>query len=225
MRIRPAAERLHSQLNWLNSWHSFSFGQHYDPAWMGSGALRVINDDVIAPGTGFGTHGHNDMEIITVVLSGTLSHQDSAGNEGTITPGRVQRMSAGSGIRHSEYNHSPDEPVHLLQIWIEPHSQGLAPGYQEADVPVQAGKVVLAGKGGLLSINQDAELAQFQLAAGESVTFSAAAKRVRYLHIIEGTLDSAAGAFGPGDGVELSAGEQLQLTSRGSRFLAFDVPA
>ncbi|WKE65438.1 pirin family protein [Gallaecimonas kandeliae] len=226
MRIRPAGSRLPTKAGWLDSKHSFSFGHHYDPQWTGSGALLVINDDTVAPGAGFGTHGHSDMEIISVVLSGKLTHKDSQGNIGHLLPGMVQRMSAGTGIRHSEYNGSDTEHVHFLQIWIRPHSQGLAPSYEEAQVPDQKGKVILAGSGGLMAINQDAELAQYRLDAGDEVAFKAESRRKRYLHVIEGGISAGELRLGPGDGLELSAGEERRFSADGEAwFLAFDVPA
>jgi redox-sensitive bicupin YhaK (pirin superfamily) len=133
--VRRADQRFHTQTNWLNSFHSFSFGPHYDPNNMGFGTLRVLNDDVIAPGQGFGTHPHRDMEIVTWVVKGAVAHQDSSGGQGVIRAGEVQTMSAGTGIRHSEYNASETEPVHLLQMWIEPAQPGLTPTYAEKAFP------------------------------------------------------------------------------------------
>jgi redox-sensitive bicupin YhaK (pirin superfamily) len=132
--IRPANSRFHTHISWLESWHSFSFSDHYDPNNTHHGLLLVSNDDVVAPGTGFGTHPHRDMEIVTWVLTGALGHRDSEGNEGVITPGIAQRMSAGTGIRHSEMNASEVEPVHLLQMWVPPDTRGLPPGYEQVDV-------------------------------------------------------------------------------------------
>lgn len=225
MRIRKAQDRLPTNIGWLDSKHTYSFGHHYDPNWTGSGALLVINDDTVAPAGGFGTHPHRDMEIISVVLEGKLTHKDSEGNIGHLVPGMVQRMSAGTGIRHSEYNGSDSEPVHFLQIWIAPHTQGLPPSYQEAEVPEQKGKVVLAGEGGLLAINQHAELAQYRLDDGDQVSFKAESRRKRYLHVIDGGIKGGDLDLGPGDGLELSAGEEKAFVAKdGTRFLAFDIP-
>src|SRR5690606_12912935 len=136
--LRPAHERGRTQLSWLDSAHTFSFNNYYDPRYMGFRQLRVINDDRVTPGAGFATHGHRDMEIITYVLEGALAHQDSTGTGSVIRPGEVQRMSAGTGIRHSEYNHSQTAPVHFLQIWIMPERQGLKPGYEQRSFPLEA---------------------------------------------------------------------------------------
>src|SRR4051794_18516319 len=129
--VRKAADRGRTQIHWLNSWHTFSFGDYYDPRWMAFGPLRVINEDFVAPGQGFGTHPHRDMEIITYIVDGALEHRDSLGSGSVIRPGDVQRMTAGTGIRHSEFNPSPNEPVHLLQIWILPNQNNLTPSYEE----------------------------------------------------------------------------------------------
>jgi redox-sensitive bicupin YhaK (pirin superfamily) len=161
MKIRHSKERGYTQLGWLNSHHTFSFGEYYDPKHMGVSNLRVINDDTVAPGGGFGTHGHRDMEIISYVLDGALEHRDSLGNGSVIRPGNVQRMSAGTGVRHSEFNHSQEEPVHFLQIWLQPNEMGVAPSYAERHFTAEArrGRLVLLvspdGKDGSLSAHQD----------------------------------------------------------------------
>src|SRR5688572_8695268 len=162
--LRPAAERGHANHGWLDSYHSFSFADYYDPQHMGFGPLRVINEDRVQPGQGFGTHGHRDMEIISYVLEGQLSHKDSIGTGSTIVPGDVQRMSAGRGVMHSEFNPSPTDGVHFLQIWIEPAVRGIAPSYEQANVADEAkrGKLALIagpdGSDAAVKIHQDAKL-------------------------------------------------------------------
>src|SRR5215471_17044859 len=170
--LRRSTERGHAQHGWLDSWHTFSFADYYDPKHMGFRALRVINEDRVAPGTGFGTHGHRDMEILTYVLEGALAHRDSMGNGSTIRPGDVQRMSAGTGVRHSEMNPSQVDPVHLLQIWIEPERTGIAPGYEEKNFPEaeRRGRLRLIasrdGREGSVSLHQDASVYAGLLEAG-----------------------------------------------------------
>jgi len=147
--VHPAAARFHTDVGWLDSWHSFSFGSHHDPANVGHGLLLVSNDDRVAPGAGFGTHPHRDMEIVTWVLEGGVAHEDSTGHAGVITPGLAQRMSAGTGILHSEMNASPDEPVHFVQMWVRPDTLGIEPGYEQADVGdrLDAGGLVAVASG------------------------------------------------------------------------------
>src|SRR5207248_4717836 len=162
--VVPAGERFHTDIGWLDSRHTFSFGDHYDPERAGFHALRVINDDRVAPGKGFGTHGHRDMEIITYVLEGELAHKDSMGNGSVIRPGDAQRMSAGTGVRHSEHNHSPTDLVHLLQIWIIPDTLGIAPGYEQKFFAAEEkrGRLRLIaspdGRDGSVTVRQDASL-------------------------------------------------------------------
>lgn len=174
--VRPAHRRFHTEFSWLDSWHSFSFGGHFDPRNTGHGLLIVSNDDRVAPGGGFGAHPHRDMEIVTWVLSGELEHGDSEGNEGVIHPGLAQRMSAGTGIMHSEANHSSTEPVHFVQMWVPPHATGLAPGYEQRDVNgrLDAGGLVpvASGRGhdGAVAINQrGAVMWVARMAAGDAV--------------------------------------------------------
>ena len=147
--VRPAGQRFHTDIGWLDSWHSFSFSNHYDPANVGHGQLLVLNDDRVAPASGFGTHAHRDMEIVTWVLEGTLEHRDSEGNHGVLYPGLAQRMSAGSGIRHSEMNPDPDLPVHFLQMWVIPDTAGVTPGYEQLDLSerLDAGGLVAVASG------------------------------------------------------------------------------
>ena len=169
--LRPAAERFHSQLDWLDSWHSFSFSSHYDPAWMGFGPLRVINDDTIAAGRGFGMHSHRDMEIITVMVQGELHHRDSMGHAEVLRAGEVQRMSAGTGVVHSEINGS-DQACRLLQIWVEPSSAGIAPAYEQKPFPLQRGWTPLLDpqrQEGALAIHRPVRLWRAKLQAAEAL--------------------------------------------------------
>jgi redox-sensitive bicupin YhaK (pirin superfamily) len=190
--LRPAAERGHANHGWLDSFHSFSFADYYDPAHMGFGALRVINEDRVKPGMGFGTHGHRDMEIVSYVLEGELAHKDSMGTGSVIVPGDVQRMSAGRGVMHSEFNASKDRDVHFLQIWIEPAARGIAPSYEQANVPAEAkrGKLALiagpAGSGAAVTLHQDAKLYATLLDGDAGVRHDLAAGRRAYVHVARG---------------------------------------
>ncbi len=179
--VRRAGERFHTAIDWLNSWHSFSFSSHYDPANVGHGLLLVSNDDRVAPGQGFGAHAHRDMEIVTWVLEGALAHQDSAGHSGIITPGIAQRMSAGTGIQHSEMNAKSDEPVHFVQMWVTPDTEGIDPGYEQVDIGdrLDSGELVAVASGqgheGAVHLHQrDAVLWAARLDEGESVTIPSA---------------------------------------------------
>ena len=192
--IRKSQDRGHADHGWLNSYHSFSFAGYHDPRHMGWGNLRVINEDRIAPGTGFGAHGHRDMEIISYVLSGELAHQDSMGNVKGIPPGDVQRMSAGSGVMHSEFNHAPDQVTHFLQIWIEPNVRGIAPGYEQVTVPAADKRGALrllaspTGGPGVVRIHADASLYAGLFDGGESATLALNASRKAYVHVVRGAL-------------------------------------
>lgn len=206
MEIVAAGSRFHTRLGWLESWHSFSFGRHQNPANTHHGLLLVNNDDIIAPGGGFGMHRHDNMEIVTWVLQGALEHQDSLGNHGTITPGQAQRMSAGTGIAHSEFNPSADQPAHLVQMWVVPDTRDIAPGYEQRDLagaPVVNGLVAVAsgrGHAGAVAIRQrDAVLWVARLAPGEKAVLPAAP----YLHVF--VARGAATLEGAG---ALAAGEQ-----------------
>lgn len=216
--VRPAAKRFHTKIDWLDSWHSFSFGDHRDPANVNHGLLIVSNDDMVAPASGFGTHPHRDMEIVTWVLEGTLEHRDSEGNHALIRPGLAQRMSAGTGIRHSEWNPSPDEPVRLIQMWVLPDRKGIAPGYQEADVSdaLGAGGLVKIASGAgdaAVHIHQaEATMYVARLAADESVTLPEA----RHVHVFVAvgavTLDGT-GPLAEGDAVRLTDEEPRTITA------------
>jgi redox-sensitive bicupin YhaK (pirin superfamily) len=230
MVLRPAAKRGHADHGWLDTWHTFSFSDYYDQRWMGFRALRVINDDRVQPGTGFPTHGHRDMEIITYVLSGALAHKDSTGGGGVIRPGDVQRMSAGTGVRHSEFNASTTEPVHLLQIWIEPAERGLAPSYEQRTYPVEErrGRLRLVaapdGAEGACTIHQDARVYATVLEAGEKVSHPLARDRHAWVHVARGTVSLDGTTLGAGDGLALSAEPGLTLEAREpAEVLLFDL--
>ncbi len=225
MTLRSANARGHAQHGWLDSYHSFSFADYYDPAWMGWGNLRVINEDRIAPGTGFGTHGHRDMEIVSYVLSGALAHQDSMGNGTSIPPGDVQRMSAGSGVRHSEFNHAPEAVTHFLQIWIEPSERGIAPGYEQksfADADKRGALRLVAspdGAQGSVTIHADARLYAGLFDGSESATLVLQPGRKAYVHLVRGALTINGQRLSTGDAlamadeaeVAVSHGEQAEV--------------
>ncbi len=214
--IRPAASRFHTELDWLDSWHSFSFGGHHDPRNTGHGLLIVNNDDVVRGGGGFGTHGHRDMEIVTWVLEGELAHRDSTGTDGVIYPGLAQRMSAGSGIRHSEMNAGAHADVHLVQMWVLPDTEGIAPGYEQRDLndALAAGGLVVVASGqgqeGAVSIHQrDAALSVGRLAASETV----AVPDAPHVHVFVAIGDASL------DGSALATGDAARLTDETSRAL------
>lgn len=223
---RPAKQRGHARLGWLDSRFSFSFAEYFDPAHMGFSVLKVINDDRIAPGGGFPTHPHRNMEIISVMLEGQLAHQDSTGESGVIEPGEVQHMTAGQGIRHSEFNPSDSQAARLLQIWITPHSQGLTPRYQQARVAQQGPLTLLAAEHDApLAIAQDVRLYRVQLAAGEQLSLSTG-ERWGYLHAYAGSAQGNLASFTDGDALGLSQRHTLQLTAgeQGFSALWFDLP-
>src|SRR5262245_32933382 len=208
--IRKAADRGHFDHGWLDTYHTFSFGDYYDPAHMGFRSLRVINEDRIEPGQGFGMHPHRDMEIITCVLSGQLEHRDSLGSGSVIGPGKLQRMSAGTGIMHSEFNPSRDEPVHLYQIWLLPDRKGYNPSYEEKDYPEASRRNAWqfvaspSGKGGALTIHQDCEILLATLAPKSDQEYDFAHERHGWLQVLRGTVRA--------NGDELSAGDALALS-------------
>ena len=229
--LRRSQERGYADHGWLKSFHSFSFADYYDPAHMGFGPLRVINEDRVAPGTGFGTHGHRDMEIISYVLAGELAHKDSMGNGSVIRPGDVQRMSAGSGVRHSEYNHAPDRETHFLQIWIEPNVTGIPPGYEEkrfGDADRQGRLLLIAspdGAGGSVRIHQDARLYASRLAAGQTVTAELADGRLGYLHLVRGSATVNGQRLADGDAAKISDETRLAIVAADdAELLLFDLP-
>ncbi|WP_428268485.1 pirin family protein [Haliangium sp.] len=217
IRRRPANERGHVDFGWLQSAHSFSFGSYYDPAHMGFRTLRVINDDLVAPGRGFDTHGHRDMEIVTVVLEGALEHKDSMGNGSVMRPGDVQRMSAGTGVLHSEYNHSDSARVRFLQIWIQPARPGLTPGYEQrhfnADERRDRLRLVASpdGQDGSLTVHQDVTLYAALLTPGEQVTHPLAAGRHAWLQVASGRIQLGPEELAHGDGAAVSDEDELVI--------------
>ncbi|HEV2207589.1 MAG TPA: pirin family protein [Verrucomicrobiae bacterium] len=227
--IRRANERGHAEHGWLDTYHTFSFADYHDPNWMGFRSLRVINDDLVMPAMGFGTHPHRDMEIITYVLSGALQHKDSMGNGRIIRPGEVQYMAAGTGIQHSEFNPSKDEAVHLLQIWILPERSGLKPRYGEkslADAPKGRFNLVVskAGRDGSLTINQDADLYIAKLEKGDKAAHELKPARHAWLHVAEGEVKLNGDTLKAGDAVALSNERQVQLVAASpSQVLLFDL--
>jgi redox-sensitive bicupin YhaK (pirin superfamily) len=228
--VRKSHERGHADHGWLDSYHSFSFASYRDPRWMGFGPLRVINDDRIAPGAGFPTHSHSDMEIVTWVLAGALEHKDSLGNGGVIRPGEAQRMRAGHGIAHSEYNASGSEPVHLLQIWIEPDAYGLEPGYEQVSfAPASlAGQLRLIasndGREGSVTIHQDAAIRAGRLAAGDRVALALAPGRRAWLHVASGRVKVRGYPLEAGDAVAVVGETAVEIEALdASEVLSFDL--
>lgn len=229
--IRKAGSRGHTLLDWLDSWHTFSFGDYYDPAAMGFSVLRVINDDIVAARGGFPTHPHNNMEIVTWVLSGALEHRDSMGNGSVIRPGDAQRMTAGTGVTHSEFNASKAEPVHLLQMWLLPDRRGLTPGYEQRNFAEaeRRGRMRLVaspdGADGSVTIHQDARLYDGVLNAGESIAHRLDSKRKGWLHVARGTIKANDVALKAGDGAAIENESALKLAaSEQSEVLLFDLP-
>ncbi len=232
VKIRRAKERGHANHGWLDTYHTFSFADYWDPRHMGWGPLRVINEDRVAGGTGFPTHAHRDMEIITYVLEGALEHRDSLGTGSVIRPGEVQRMSAGTGVRHSEYNASKTEPVHLLQIWIEPARAGIAPGYEQKTFPEseRRGQLRLIaaadGRDGAITIHQDAAVYATTLARGERVEHALAPGRLGWVQMARGSLLLNDERLDQGDGAALEHERGVTLEAlEPAEALLFDLPA
>ncbi|MBK8741015.1 MAG: pirin family protein [Betaproteobacteria bacterium] len=230
--LRKSQDRGYADHGWLKSYHSFSFAGYHDPNHMGWGNLRVINEDRIAPGTGFGTHGHRDMEIISYVLSGELAHQDSMGNVKGIPPGDVQRMSAGTGVMHSEFNHAKDQTTHFLQIWIEPNVTGIAPGYEQKTIPVgdKRGKLRLVaspdGAQGSVTIHADALVHTGLFDGNESAELALDPKRKGYVHLVRGTLEVNGQRLGAGDAALLEGERRVVLANgQDAEVLVFDLAA
>lgn len=229
MKIRRANERGHAEHGWLDTYHTFSFADYYDPEWMGYRSLRVINDDLVMPGMGFGTHPHRDMEIITYVLNGALEHKDSMGNGRVIRAGEVQYMAAGTGVRHSEFNPAADEAVHLLQIWIQPDRKGVAPRYAEKSLSAaEAGKLHLvtskSGRDGSIPIHQDADLWLARLEAGNRVTHRLAPGRHAWVHVAEGEVTLNGEKLAGGDAAAIDGETKLELgADKPAQVLLFDL--
>ncbi len=235
--IRRSADRGHADHGWLQSFHSFSFADYFDPAHMGVGNLRVINEDRIAPGTGFGTHGHRDMEIVSYVLDGALAHKDSMGNgtaggahAGVIRPGDVQRMSAGTGVMHSEFNHAADQTTHFLQIWIIPSRRGIAPGYEQKhfDPAAKRGRLVLVaspdGADGSVTIHADARLRAGLFDGDERAELKLDPSRIAYVHVARGALRANDHALATGDALRLDGESTLVLEGgQAAEVLVFDL--
>ncbi len=235
--LRKSADRGYADHGWLKSFHSFSFADYHDPKHMGVGNLRVINEDRIAPGTGFGTHGHRDMEIVSYVLDGALAHKDSMGNgsgqggaDGVIRPGDVQRMSAGTGVRHSEFNHSKEGTTHFLQIWVLPSQAGIEPGYEQKHFDNQAkrGRLALVasndGREGSVTIHADAALRAGLFDGEERLEMPLPANRLTYVHLVRGALTVNGQALQGGDAVTLSGEQQLELhNGQDAEVLVFDL--
>ena len=243
--LRKASTRGHAQHGWLDSWHSFSFADYHDPAHMGVGNLRVINEDRIEPGTGFGTHGHRDMEIVSYVLSGALAHKDSMGNgqagqagqadisaghSGVILPGDVQRMSAGSGVMHSEFNHSKDQAAHFLQIWILPQHGGIEPGYEQKhfDAAAKRGRLALVaspdGAQGSVTVHADASIRAGLFDGAERVELALAPQRLAYVHLVRGALRLNGKRLVAGDAATLKDEPALVLEGgENAEVLVFDL--
>ena len=227
---RKASDRGNTRLNWLDGRHTFSFNRYYDPAWMGFRTLRVINDDIVAPKGGFGTHPHRDMEIVTWVLEGVLKHRDSTGSEGEIRPGEAQRMSAGTGILHSEFNGSDSRRVRLLQIWIEPAEEGLQPGYEQkpfAESERQNRLRVIAsqdGRDGSVTINQDAAIYDALLSPGGSVEHPLDVGRAAWVQVARGAVELNGLALEEGDGAALTEESSVRVSAtQPSEVLLFDL--
>ena len=227
---RPAEERGRTRTNWLDGRHTFSFNRYNDPRWSGFRDLLVINEDRVAPATGFPPHSHSDMEIITYIIAGALQHRDSMGNTSVMRPGEVQRMSAGTGVTHSEFNPSPDEPTHLLQIWITPEREGIRPSYEQREFPSEESRGRLrliasrAGRDGSVTLHQDAEVYGASLLEGEEVVQELRGGRHAWVQVVKGSVSVNEVELKAGDGVAVSEEERLSIrASEPSEILLFDL--
>jgi len=232
LNVRRAQERGNSNHGWLNSHHTFSFAEYYDPKHMGFADLRVINDDIVAPGKGFGTHPHRDMEIISYVLDGALEHRDSMGNGSVIRPGDVQRMSAGTGVTHSEFNHSSDDEVHFLQIWVLPDQKGHTPGYQQKHFSNEEkrGRLRLIashdGDDSSVTLNQDVKIYSGLLNDEETFSYNTKPNRVAWIHVARGEVELNDEKLQAGDGVSVNPGQSLEFRNGDhAEVLVFDMAA
>lgn len=230
IQVRKSVERGAVNMGWLNAKHSFSFGHYYDPEHMGFGNLRVINEDRVEPGKGFAPHSHENMEIITYIIDGALEHKDNMGNGSVIRPGDIQRMTAGTGVQHSEFNHSTEDLVHLLQIWILPETDGLTPGYEEKRFPSddKTNRLRLVGsrdaREGSVTIHQDVDLYASVLTAGSELEHSFAANRNGWLQVVRGRLEVDDKILGSGDGAAISGVDALSMkATEDTEFLLFDM--
>lgn len=228
--LRRAQDRGHADHGWLKSHHSFSFAEYHDPAHMGFGNLRVINEDRIAPGTGFGTHGHRDMEIVSYVLEGELAHRDSMGHGEAIRPGEVQRMTAGTGVRHSEYNHAPEQTTHFLQIWLLPEAGGLKPGYEQKafDPAGRRGRLQTVatpdGADGAVTLNADARIWVGEFDGAEQAELTLPPGRLGYVHVARGRVQLNGETLQAGDAAKLRDEPRLHLSAgEGAEVLVFDL--
>lgn len=229
--LRKAAERGHADHGWLDTWHTFSFADYYDPAHHSFRVLRVMNDDKVAPGQGFGTHPHRDMEIVTYVLEGELAHKDSMGHQATLTPGEVQRITAGSGIQHSEFNPSATKPVHFYQIWLMPDAKGHTPSYAQKPFP-KAGRtgrwqtiVSKDGREDSITIQQDAVIQLAELANGQTIKKSFAPGRYGWLQLLRGQATVNGIPMAAGDGIAIAEEKEINVATQGSaEVMFFDLP-
>ncbi|MBS0359381.1 MAG: pirin family protein [Proteobacteria bacterium] len=228
IRIRKSNERGNTQIDWLNSFHTFSFAEYYDPDFMGFSTLRVINEDFIQPASGFGKHPHKNMEIITYIVQGSLEHQDSMGNGSIIKPGEIQRMSAGTRVEHSEFNHSKTELLHLLQIWILPEESGLQPGYEQKTIKKSDNQLILIGSrsggDGAVTIHQDVNLYVAYLKQHHSIHYDLKHERQIWLQLIKGEIDLNTHQLSAGDGVAVTNENKIEIKSlKDAEFLMFDL--
>ena len=228
--LRKSQDRGHANHGWLDSYHTFSFAGYYDPEEMGFGTLRVINEDRVAAGMGFGTHPHRDMEIISYVLEGELAHKDSMGTGSVIRPGDVQKMSAGTGVSHSEFNPSAEKPAHFLQIWIEPNQRGVKPSYEQQTFSVEQKRARLRliaspdGADGSVRIHQDARVYASVLEGDDAVTYALPAGRSAYVHVARGSVQLNGTALTAGDGAKINAEKEIRLSNGdGAEVLLFDM--